>query len=479
MRTTLPRLCAAILATGLLLTGCAGGFTNDKPRAATAAENPWQIAGSTSSTGPSGPRDNVPNSSRTAENGDGGAMDTLAMNALTDVESFWRAEWPKHFDGAFAPVARIISWDATAPKNQAVEFCAEDTYQFVNAAYCGRDHSIGWDRGILLPELVKSFDDMAVVMVLAHEYGHAVQGQAKMSNRATPTLVQEQQADCLAGAFLRYVAEGDSAHFTLNTTDGLNAVLGATVAVRDRDPNDPDNVHGTAFERITAVQVGYTDGVAGCTRIDRAEIEARRGSLPVTFEYGEEEGQLPVDRESLTSMATALGRIMPLSSAPEFDYSGVGRSCAGAVPTEPVSYCPDTDTIGSDVADLAERGGPKPGEDAPLSAIVTGDYNAFVAFVSRYTLAVQRDRGMSLTGAESAGLRTACLSGAVTTALSREGSDPRLSAGDLDEAVSGLLADGFVASDVDGAVVPSGFARLEAFRLGVLDGEQSCYTRFA
>ncbi|MEV2224663.1 hypothetical protein AB0E01_32990 [Nocardia vinacea] len=46
------------------------------------------------------------------------------------------------------------------------------------------------------------------------------------------------------------------------------------------------------------------------------------------------------------------------------------------------------------------------------------------------------------------------------------------------EAVSGLLADGLVAGDVDGKVVASGFQRLEAFRTGVLDGEQTCLTNY-
>ncbi|MFD6455678.1 metallopeptidase, partial [Nocardia sp. NPDC060220] len=114
----------------------------------------------------------------------------------------------------------------------------------------------------------------------------------------------------------------------------------------------------------------------------------------------------------------------------------------------------------------------------PLSAVVTGDYNAAVVFVSRYALAVQQDRKLSLTGADSAGLRTACLSGVLTTKLSDPASDPRLSAGDLDEAVSGLLADGLAAADVNGKVVPSGYQRLEAFRTGVLNGESACLTQF-
>ncbi len=50
--------------------------------------------------------------------------------------------------------------------------------------------------------------------------------------------------------------------------------------------------------------------------------------------------------------------------------------------------------------------------------------------------------------------------------------------GDLDEAVSGLLTDGLAASDVNGETVPSGFSRVDAFRTGVLGGEQACEGRY-
>ncbi|MFI2283009.1 metallopeptidase [Nocardia beijingensis] len=472
------RFGVAVLAViAALSAGCAQGANDSASQQVSPPADTWELAGSMTASGPNGPRKGVPDAPLTAENGDGGAVDKLALNTIADVQDFWTTEYPEHFPGTFKPVTRFISWDAKAPRTQSVKFCKSDTYQVVNAAYCGGDHTIGWDRGVLLPKLVQKYGEMAVVMVLAHEYGHAIQGQARLAGLLTPPLVQEQQADCLAGVFLRHVAEGDSAHFTLNTTDGLNAVLGATVAVRDRDPNDPDSVHGSAFERVTAVQIGYTDGADGCKKITRKEIAQRRGNLPTTFEPGEEQAQLPVDTAALTSLSTALTKIFPVTRTPQFDYSGVGRGCSDGAATRPVSYCPSANRIGTDVPALARRGGTM-ADDDPLSAVVDGDYNAFVVFVSRYVLAVQQDRKLSLTGAETAGLRTACLSGVVTTRLSEPGSDPHLSAGDLDEAVSGLLADGLAAADVNGKVVPSGYQRLEAFRTGVLDGESACLAKF-
>jgi len=148
-----------------------------------------------------------------------------------------------------------------------------------------------------------------------------------------------------------------------------------------------------------------------------------------------------------------------------------------------VTYCPAKNTIATNVADLAERGVADDDVDNPLPVKLTGDYNGYVVFISRYTLAVQQSHGQKLVGAK-AGLRAACLSGVVTGELSdpdrsRAEGNITLAAGDLDEAVSGLLTDGLAASDAQGKTVPSGFARVDAFRAGVLNGENTCLSRYS
>ena len=54
-----------------------------------------------------------------------------------------------------------------------------------------------------------------------------------------------------------------------------------------------------------------------------------------------------------------------------------------------------------------------------------------------------------------------------------------LGAGDLDEAVSGLLTNRAVATDVNGTPLPSGFTRILAFRPGLLGDADACYRRFS
>lgn len=180
-------------------------------------------------------------------------------------------------------------------------FCGESTYDFINAAYCSGGDVIGWDRTYLLPQLVEDFGPMSAVTVLAHEYGHAIQYSTGIVADDDPGIVFEQQADCFAGAFMRHVAEGNSEHFELNTADGLNNVLASMVLFRDSDPNDPDSIHGSAFERVTAVQIGFTDGAATCPRIDAAEIESRRADLPQYFDSSDD-GELPVTADSVETI---------------------------------------------------------------------------------------------------------------------------------------------------------------------------------
>ncbi|MBL1074397.1 metallopeptidase [Nocardia sp. 2] len=465
---------AVLLVAGAALTGCGVVKIPGDETVSNRADDPFDIEGAASATGPNGPRAGVPDADLPVQGSDGGAVDQLVVNALADLQEFWTTEYPNSFPGSFTPPSRFVSWDATAPRRQAVEFCRETTFELVNAAYCSLDESIGWDRGVLLPELEQKFGAISVVMVMAHEYGHVLQTQARLNGILTPTVVAEQQADCFEGVFLRHVAEGNSRHFTVNTTDGLNSVLGATIAVRDRVAGASADEHGTAFERVTAVQIGYQDGTEACARITRAELEERRGTLPTSYRIGLDDNQLNVNRQTLDQVAATLVTTYPLRRDPTFDYSGVTRGCPNVTTTQPVSYCPSDNTVGIDVQSLARlaRGGD---EDELLSSMVAGDYSGFVLFVSRYMLAVQQDRQLSLTGADTAGLRAACLAGAYSTKLSVGVNEISLSSDDLDEAVSGLLADGLAAADVNGEVVPSGFVRLEAFRTGVLDGDSACF----
>ena len=92
-------------------------------------------------------------------------------------------------------------------------------------------------------------------------------------------------------------------------------------------------------------------------------------------------------------------------------------------------------------------------------------------------LAVQKQRGGLSLNDTPAGLRTACLTGVASTKLSSR-EEFKLTGGDLDETITGLLTNGLIAANVNGDYAPNAFACAEAFRSGILGDEDSCYKRW-
>lgn len=444
--------------------------------------DPFRVGGLQAVDGPTGLRPDAPPPSREVEGTDGGRIDQLAAQSVSDLEAFWATSYPNTFDGDFEPVKTLYSWDAGQLRGT---FCQSRTFLLVNAAYCYLDDTLGWDRRLLLPALRSAYGDMAITMVLAHEYGHAIARAAGITKRRqTPTLVAEQQADCLAGVYLRWVAQGDSPRFTLSTGDGLNGVLAAMLALRDPLLNPGETVgsneHGSAFERISAFQFGFSDGAGSCNAIDDKEIEQRRGDLPVQLQQNET-GEVPVNEASVRLIIDAMNIAFPLAEPPQLTFdAGSASSCANARSSPPASYCPATNTITVDLPALQTMG--TPSKDQKL-ATLSGDNTAYSVLMSRYLQAVQVEHGGLVLDNAAAALRTACLTGVATTRLSQgvttsDGGIIALTAGDLDEAVSGLLTNGLAAGDINGESVPAGFSRIDAYRTGVLGDFDRCLARF-
>jgi predicted metalloprotease len=461
----------------LIATACS---TTLQGKAVSVFDDPFSVAGMPATDGPTGLRPNAEGPSRDVEGTDGGEIDELAANSVSDIEQYWEAAYPETFNDGFTPVKALMSWDSNGFDGT---FCDEDTFGLVNAAYCYTDKTIGWDRGELLPRLRRAHGDMGVAMVLAHEYGHAVSRAAKLSKQGTPTLVAEQQADCFAGAYMRWVAEDNSPRFSLSTGEGLNTVLAGVVAFRDPvlSEGDPDvgfDEHGSAFERVSAFQFGFTDGPPACAAIDLREIAQRRGDLPVLLPE-DQTGELPVTEASARSIIDAMGILFAPADPPALSFdAGAAASCPDARPSPPASYCPATNTIVVDLPALQQLGA-----QDDNGGLASGDNVAYSVLVSRYMQAIQREHGgVALDNAEAA-LRTACLTGVATVKMSKEVTTPdgntiALTAGDVDEAVSGMLTNGLAASDVNGETVPSGFSVIAAFRLGVLGDADRCFKRF-
>ncbi|MDQ3885607.1 MAG: neutral zinc metallopeptidase [Actinomycetota bacterium] len=468
-------LCTALLLTVAVLSGCSGEiprFGGQLTRL-----HPAAVAGLPVTDGPSGPQGGVADASLPVDGGDGGSIDQLAVNAVADLQDYWDERFPADFGVAFTPLRRLVSYDSGVSSQ---ELCGGEVTRLVNAFYCPAGDTIAWDRGALLPDLQETYGPMAIVLVLAHELGHAVQNRLALLSPSAPTIVFEQQADCLTGAFFRHVAEGGSMHFTLSTGNGLGGVLASMFALRDPVGGvlvDPD-AHGTAFDRVAAFQFGFADGPRRCAQIDLPEVQERATELG--FEDSDDAatgGNLEITEDNVRLIELSLRSAFASTGAPPPAVIFGTVACRGARSTFPVSYCPATNSVSVELDGLAEIGAAPSNGRGGL-----GDFAAFALVASRYVLVVQRAVGLALDD-DLAGLRTACLVGAWAGVLLETPygnrnpiDDPplRISSGDLDEAVSELLAGGLIAGDVNGVAAPSRFARVDAFRIGFLEGATPC-----
>lgn len=256
----------ACLAAVVVIAGCT---TVVDGRALSILNDPFRVGGLPATNGPSGARPDAPAASGTVINTNNGAIDKLSLLSVNDIEDYWMAVYSESLKGTFRPVGKLVSYDSNDPSSPIV--CHIDTYQLVNAFFSSRCNLIAWDRGVFMAVAQEYFGDMSVNGVLAHEFGHALQVMANLVTRKDPTIVREQQADCFAGVYLWWVAEGKSTRFTLSTADGLDHVLAGIITTRDpvmEADAENDDEHGSALDRVSAFQLGFINGTPACAAID-------------------------------------------------------------------------------------------------------------------------------------------------------------------------------------------------------------------
>ena len=193
--------------------------------------------------------------------------DNFLNAAFTDITEFWAENFPTVYGGTFEPVSGIY---ASYPERGDLPQSCEGPVPYDevqgNAFYTTCGDIIVYDDAELLPALVNDLGDAAVGVVAAHEYGHAIQGRSGMFDLGLPTVENEQQADCFAGAWAAHVARGESELLTFDDHD-IKGGLVAMITVRDPpgiNVEDDPNGHGTGFDRVGAFQDGFINGVERC-----------------------------------------------------------------------------------------------------------------------------------------------------------------------------------------------------------------------
>jgi predicted metalloprotease len=330
--------------------------------------------------------------------------------------------------------------------------------------------------------LAEEYGPSILGVVLAHEFGHAIQARSGALTKDLPTITTEQQADCFAGAWVARAAAGDAPGITFTDAEVRTGLI-AMIAVRDPkgvDQREPGG-HGSAFDRVGAFQVGFSEGAARCAEL----IDAPLPLVPNTFRpgdfsdgnspfgYDEANGEIvPIVVNDLNaywpqllgadSITLAQLVVVPIQSADDIDCADpAGDFAGGAV------YCAATSQVFF---------------DEPLAREL---YTRFGDFVVGFMLggawseAVQLALGSPLDG-EARALVDDCLTGAwVSTIIpDANGETDRTTAvqpGDLDEAIQTALVVGDPTSTDD--VVGSGFEKIASFRQGVLEGIDACTAR--
>jgi predicted metalloprotease len=410
----------------------------------------------------------------------GGEIDALAAASLADLFTYYGEQFPALFGGDYQPPANLVSYDSTDPTGSA---CGESTYEYVNAFYASYCDTVAWDRGVLLPQMADQIGILAPAIIMSHEIGHDVQDLLGESD-VTSTIVLEQQADCYAGAYWRWVADGNSRFYSFNQTEGMRQLLLTLLSVKDppmtraeMDLEGTANDHGSGFDRTYAATLGYAFGPVRCSEIDAGEVDARGQKFPfddMPYQYGNLDITTTTIKEILGTVDDYFAEAQPGYVPPTLTmYAGSNPpTCDGQPTTFPVAYCPSTNTVTYQLAELKRLGTPAEGWES-----ANGDFSAFLLLVSRYALAAQYAGQAPVTGTD-AGLQALCYAGTWAHWMRTPHDDYQLSPNDLDKAIYQIVSSTLAGSDVAGESDASIIDRVQAFGYGVTTTITDCFDAY-
>ena len=211
--------------------------------------------------------------------------DAFVAVAVTDIERWWGETLPAGLRRAVrAAERRRVGRLPGAPDRPPGLRRGSHEYQDLNlyvAFYCEFDDFLMYDDGdqSLLAPLASQFGPAVMGIVLAHEFGHAIQSRIGALDQFLATIYTEQQADCFAGAWAGQAYRGESPLLRLGDAD-VRAGLIAMLEVRDPVGTDQfvEGGHGSAFDRVGAFQEGFVNGAQRCSELldDPLPLDAER-----------------------------------------------------------------------------------------------------------------------------------------------------------------------------------------------------------
>lgn len=176
------------------------------------------------------------------------------------VDLFWTRHWSDTFTGEYVRPNIVGLYDGANP-DPNVPTCAGVVLPPDNALYCPSGRFVAWDVGLMTAG--SRIGDAWVYLIIAHEWGHAIQDQISATLNAQQS---ELQADCFAGAALFGAVADGTLKFEQGDTEEITRTL---QAVADDTPWTSSEDHGNPAERITAFALGRNGGVRACLPINR------------------------------------------------------------------------------------------------------------------------------------------------------------------------------------------------------------------
>lgn len=471
---------AATAALALLAAGC-GVEAGDAP-APGALRSDEGIVGSDveETTTTEATTTTLPEVDLAIEGDDGSELNQVIANAIDDLEAFWADAYPEAYGEAYEPLSGGLFAIDGGTDPRGVPCAGGDIAELLdNAFYCPQDDAVVWDQEQFMPDLAERYGAFTAAVVVAHEWGHVIQGRSGFDG---PSVIVELQADCFAGAWAAHEIDGDDARFDVGTDD-LDQALAGVLSLRDAPGGTADDplAHGSGFDRVGAFQDGFEDGVERCAEFTNGD------PTPFQWEFRGEElvtgGDLPLSTSE------------PDDDILDFTFPVLDAYWTDTFPQ--LSGGDDWDALGDPVAfgpdDRPECGG-SPVEGYVLFVCVpdryvgfdleetfaqlydqNGDFGVAALIATQYGLDVVDQLG-SADDEVRATLQGDCFAGSFAGAIlpDENGESPYdlvLSPGDLDEAVSALLT--FRSAD-DRERQGPGFDRARAFRVGVLQGPDAC-----
>ncbi|CAN5350147.1 neutral zinc metallopeptidase [soil metagenome] len=451
-------LVALLAVVGITATGCSSTLTGNPSPAnglrQDVADSDFEIVGATD-----------------------GEVDTTARNALADINEFWSQTFPELFETDFEPLTGgyfSIDPEDFDPDDYPDDIgCLDGDPENVanNAFYCfpqpgGKGDNVVYDR-TLLETLAADYGRFLPALVMAHEFGHAVQGREAPPSELS--IVYETQADCYAGAWTGWVAADNARHFNIRAPE-LDDVIRGFLLLRDEPGSaaDDESAHGSYFDRVSAFQEGFDTGAQACRDnyddnrlFTLVEFTPADGTGNVSHQEAVEitERTLEIFWESAFDQVGQQSFITPELVA----FDGDAPPCGGQAVERDIGFCADDNTVSFDQSDLTE-----------VIAEEIGDFAVTTAISLPYALAARQAVDRSIRGPEAISAAV-CATGwfAAQFYLGNLDDPAAISPGDIDEAVIFLIEYGS-RREILPEVGLSGFQLVDVFRQGFINGGADC-----